>query len=145
MIPYEELCSALAQWRERNGLANGPSARPPQGPVIVPPPPAPVAEAPAPPAGDSTELVFAASTSSGFGDSVPTEEFLAGDGGTAITPAPYEPEAEVLYDAEEPEENAPTGLHFAATEDGVPSPRETTNELELDDLVSDEDDPARPR
>ncbi len=40
MIPYEELCEALAQWRSKNGLANGPSAKMPQGPVIAAPPPA---------------------------------------------------------------------------------------------------------
>jgi hypothetical protein len=28
MIPYAELCEALARWRTRQGLANGPSARP---------------------------------------------------------------------------------------------------------------------
>ena len=30
MIPFEELCEALARWRSRNGMENGPSARPPQ-------------------------------------------------------------------------------------------------------------------
>jgi hypothetical protein len=39
MIAYEELCDALARWRERNGLANGPSATMPKGPVRVPTPP----------------------------------------------------------------------------------------------------------
>jgi len=29
MIAYEELCGALARWREQRGLMNGPSANPP--------------------------------------------------------------------------------------------------------------------
>ena len=29
MIPYEDLCAALARWRAGRGLANGPSATPP--------------------------------------------------------------------------------------------------------------------
>ena len=29
MIPYQELCGALARWREQRGLVNGPSANPP--------------------------------------------------------------------------------------------------------------------
>jgi hypothetical protein len=29
MIPYEELCGALARWRDQRGLVNGPSANPP--------------------------------------------------------------------------------------------------------------------
>jgi hypothetical protein len=36
MIAYQELCDALARWREQHGMANGPSARMPQGPVVVP-------------------------------------------------------------------------------------------------------------
>jgi hypothetical protein len=31
MISYEELCEALAGWRTRNGMANGPSAQPTPG------------------------------------------------------------------------------------------------------------------
>ena len=37
MIPYEELCEALARWRSRQGMVNGPSARPPQGAVLAAP------------------------------------------------------------------------------------------------------------
>jgi hypothetical protein len=35
MIPFEELCDALARWRSRNGLANGPSAQPPKGAFVA--------------------------------------------------------------------------------------------------------------
>jgi hypothetical protein len=35
MIPFEELCDALARWRSRNGLVNGPSAKPPQAAFIA--------------------------------------------------------------------------------------------------------------
>lgn len=38
MIPYEDLCSALARWRSGRGLANGPSATPPP-PLENPPSP----------------------------------------------------------------------------------------------------------
>lgn len=140
MIPYEELCSALAKWREKNGLTNGPSSRMPKGAVIVPLPHTSPGESP--PAVDSGELNFTASTSSGYSDTMTTNpgEVRADEGGTAITPSPYDPEAEVLYDEEG---EAPTSLHFnpdAAV--GAAIPRETTNELELDDLV-DDDDPAK--
>jgi hypothetical protein len=37
MIPYEELCDALARWRSRNGLANGPSAQVPPAAAVIPP------------------------------------------------------------------------------------------------------------
>ncbi len=38
MIPYAELCEALARWRTRQGLANGPSARPSMSmPAVTPP------------------------------------------------------------------------------------------------------------
>lgn len=49
MIAYEELCDALARWRAKNGMGNGPSSRPmrsaPAIPVQAAPPPAPVAPA----------------------------------------------------------------------------------------------------
>lgn len=35
MIPFEELCDALARWRDRNGLANGPSAKPPSAAFVA--------------------------------------------------------------------------------------------------------------
>jgi hypothetical protein len=41
MIPYQELCDALAQWRARNGLTSGPSARvrfQPAATVVTPSP-----------------------------------------------------------------------------------------------------------
>jgi hypothetical protein len=145
MIPYEELCSALARWRERQGLANGPSAVPPQGAILTPPPPAAVAPAPPAPeaaAADSGDLVFAASISSGFGDSVPTEEHPA-DPPTTITRSPYAPEGEaetIIQD--EDDLDAPTGLHLTPEE--IAPGRDVTNELDIDDLGDAGDDEPKP-
>lgn len=145
MIPYEELCSALARWRERQGLANGPSAVPPQGAILAPPPPPPApAPPPAPPvealAPDSAgDLVFSASISSGFGDTVPTEENLA-EPATMITPSPYAPEGETETIIQEDDDlDAPTGLHL--TPEAIPPGRDVTNELEIEDLG----DPEEPK
>ena len=50
MIPYEDLCAALATWRAGRGLANGPSATPPPPLATTPMPPADkTVVAPAPP------------------------------------------------------------------------------------------------
>ena len=153
MIPYEELCTALARWREKNGLANGPSARPPQG--IVAPPPAAAPPEPAP-AGDSGELVFAASISAGFGDRVPTDEGFGGEPPTAITRSPFviEPTAgetpilppgptfdETMLDGDGEDMDAPTA-QIAAPEERS-GRRDITNELQLDDIVDESSDKLR--
>jgi hypothetical protein len=78
MIPFDELCQALARWRTRNGMDNGPSALVPQPAFIA----------------------------------VTTEEIL-GEQATIISPNPL----------------------------AGPRPADdTTNEIEIDNLVLDADD-----
>jgi hypothetical protein len=152
MIPYDELCAALARWREKNGMTNGPSAHPPQG-LVTPPP----AAAPAAPAEASGELVFSASVSAGFGDRVPTDDGFGGEPPTAITRSPFAAEPtgagaaagetpilppgptfdETLLEGEELE--PPTSVHIAAPEERSPG-RDITNELEVEDIVDETDD-----
>jgi hypothetical protein len=117
MIPYDELCHALASWRERNGLANGPSARPPQGAVRTTPP--------ARFGGEDTQLA--------------TEENVV-EQQTSITINPLGPLAGAAPSADD----APTSLHRAAPE-AVPEvapAHESTQQLDLesDNVVLVDDD-----
>ncbi|HKA87439.1 MAG TPA: hypothetical protein VKE22_07215 [Haliangiales bacterium] len=83
MIPYEDLCAALATWRAGRGLANGPSATPPP-PLATPMPPADkTVVAPAPAA-------FAAGT---------IETAPADDGPTALHVVPTERSGELVVDS----------------------------------------------
>ena len=157
MIPYEELCTALARWREKNGMTNGPSARPPQG-IVAPPAaqaPPPAAEAPA--SESSGELIFTASVSGGFGDRVPSDDGFGGEPPTAITRSPFAAEPttaagetpilppgptfdETSFDlGGAAEEEPPTNVQIAAPEERPPG-RDITNELEIEDIVDENDD-----
>jgi hypothetical protein len=151
MIPYEELCEALARWREKNGMLNGPSARPPQGLVAPPPSPAPAA--------DSTELIFAASVSSGFGAGAPPrpgeDDELPAEGPTTLTPSPFAAETPILApeptvyedvihaEADPADAEPPTSVHVAAPEERRPE-RDITNEISIDDFLDERSDRHEP-
>jgi hypothetical protein len=119
MIAYEELCEALARWRSRNGLQNGPSARPPQGAVVVPPVMSTGAA--------TSEGTAAQGGGPGFGAPgfapATTEETLVAESQTTVAPNP-------LVHHEDGE--GPTGLHTAVSEN--------TNDLDLDNVVLVDDD-----
>src|SRR5262249_3218312 len=127
MIAYEELCEALARWRSRNGLENGPSARPPQGVVVPPAMTAGAATSQGTAAQGGTAATFLppafgspAFGSPGFAPAT-TEETLVAESKTTVAPNPL---------AHHEEDGVPTGV-----------PRETTNDLDLENVVLvDEDD-----
>lgn len=117
MIPYEELCEALALWRGRNGLLNGPSAHPPQGVLAV------ASSVTTSPAGGGV-AAFGGSAAA----PATTEETFVTEPKTLITPNPLA--ADAGSDAD-----WPTGLHHAR------APQDNTNELDLENvLLVDEDD-----
>ena len=135
MIAYEELCEALARWRSRNGLENGPSARPPQGAVVPPAMTVGVAAS----AGTAAQGGTAASsfTTSPFGSPAfgspafapaTTEETLVAETKTTVAPNPL---------AHHEEDGVPIGLRSEISEN--------TNDLDLENVVlvdedADEDD-----
>ena len=144
MIPYQELCDALAKWRSQNGLTNGPSASvrfqpsltvvtpssPPDDgflfdpPTIVTPasaaPPQPVLPIAAPVAAVAVAAAIVPAISpETFDGSV--DEVLADDG-------PFQAEAE--------EEDAMTGIHIAPADER----KDLTTELDLDSALVDEDE-----
>ena len=156
MIPYQELCDALAKWRSKNGLVNGPSASvrfqpsltvvtpssPPDDgflfdpPTIVTAPTGTIVGVPASTAG-------AASPQPVLPAAAPV---AAGVAAAAIVPA-ISPETfdgsvdEVLADdgpleADAEEEDAMTGIHIAPADDR----KDLTTELDLDSALVDEDE-----
>lgn len=131
MIAYEELCEALARWRSRNGLQNGPSARPPQGAVVVPPAVTAGAAASEGTAaqGGTPDSTFVTSPfgspafgSPGFAPAT-TEETLVAESKTTVAPNPL---------AHHADGDGPTGLHSPVSEN--------TNDLDLDNVVLVDDD-----
>jgi hypothetical protein len=160
LIPYQELCDALARWRSRNGLRNGPSAtvRFTSTPTVVsssagdlfPPEEAMFLDAPTtvsvPEEGlaSPSHVLHAAP----FLDApiVAVDEPPADAAGEApVTPVTFDGSMdEVLGDsddlpAEHPDEELedPTGLHMAPD---ATRPREETGEIDLDADMIDEDD-----
>ena len=85
MIPYQELCGALARWREQRGLVNGPSANPPP-PLENPPLP-----------GERTVVAAAPAFVAGTIETAPPDE--GDDGPTAQHESPPARTGEVALDS----------------------------------------------